>query len=204
MRLISARSIWHDAYYARGDSCLAYAIELAKLGSDVQMTEIDSRTLQSAHQAVAGRVQSAIAGLPQYLQAFGHWMYSPIATDDHRETAEAAVFMAAYGKAGKMTAKNRDRARYVAKGVLFRYRRVNQGGQGAGFDPLRKPEEFRAWLEDIYGTVLPAQSWEARWGAFVRLCFDACDDIDRAALAPVARALAEMLGRDLSRSSDPA
>lgn len=195
MRLNSARRVWHDCFYSRGDSAIAFAIERARLGGAVQMTEIDGRTAAAVHQALAGRVQMAIDTLPHYLRDFGNWMYSPLADDDCREIAEAAVFVSAYTAANRMTAKKRDRARYVAKGVLARYRRMHQGGQSANADPMRNPEAFRNWLSDVYGVELSSESWGREWVGFIKLCFDACDDLDRAALAPVARVLSAMLDR---------
>ena len=185
MKLNSARLAWHDCYYSPGDSVAAFAIERAKLGGAVQLSEFDGRTARAVHQAIAGRVMQAIGTLPGYVAAFGHWLYNPLANDDQRETAEAAVYVRAYDKSGRMTAHKATRARYVAMGVLYRYRRMHQGGQSANLDPLLKPEEFRQWLDDVYGVRLRSDQWTRDWAGFVGHCFEACDDLDREALKPV-------------------
>lgn len=189
MKLISARQAWHDAYYQPWDSVMSVAAEWAKLGASVQTTCKSINASHAAHQALAGMVQSAIGTLPDALQAFGHHLYSPIATDDDRELAEDAVFVLAMQGQSRMTAAKLDRAGYVVKGVLYRYRRMNQGGQGGNPDPLEKPESFRAWLFDWYGVRLASENWSREWDSFVEACFKACNELDREALRPIAMAI---------------
>lgn len=197
MKLNSARLAWHDCYYSPGDSAAAFAIERAKLGGPVQLSEIDGRTTRAVHQAIAGRIQQAINTLPPYVRAFGHWMYNPLAEEDEQEYAEAAVFVRAYNVSPRMTKYKMERARYVACGVLYRYRRMHQGGQSASLDPLQKPEAFRDWLDEWYGIRLASEAWTRDWGGFVELCFDACDDLDREALAPVSSVIRVMKWLDV-------
>lgn len=196
MKLNSARLAWHDCYYTRGDSLAAFVIERARLGGAVQLSEFDGRTARAVHQAIAGRIQQAIGTLPRYVREFGNWMYSPQADDDQRETAEAAVFVRAYTKTGRMTAKKAEKARYVARGVLYRYRRMHQGGQSSSIDPLIKPEDFRQWLDDEYGITLASEAWAREWAGFVGYCFEACDDLDREALSPVSAVIRVMNSPD--------
>lgn len=192
MKFSSARQLWHDAHYQRRESTTAYALEIGLLQASIQKTEIDRRTGIALDQAVAGMVQSAINTLPASLQCFGHWMYSPLADDDHREIAEELVYVIARGKVERMTEAKAERARYVAMAVLYRYRRQHQGGQSEGIDPLPAPEGFRGWLLDEYGVQLDARNWAREWEEFIERCFDACNDLDRKALAPVAMLLADM------------
>lgn len=151
-----------------------------------------STTTRCANQALAGRIQQAIDTLPAHLQAFGHHMYNPLCTNDHREVAESIVFHLAYVQMDRMTASKRERAEYVANGVLYRYRRQHQGGQSACADPLAAPEAFRAWLDDEYGVRLASENWTRDWSPFVQASFYVCNDLDRQALAPVASVIGEM------------
>lgn len=192
MRLNSARQAWHDAFYQPWDSVMAYAIELARLGNAVQKTERETATRRAADQAIAGRIQMAIDTLPGYVRALGHHLYNPLANDDHRETAEAAVMLFAYDRHGRMTAKKAERAKYVAAGVLYRYRRMHQGGQSSMPDPLESPEAFRGWLLGEYGIKLSSEQWGREWGGFIQHCFDVCNDLDKQALGPVAAIISEM------------
>src|SRR5690606_31619462 len=124
MRIISARQAWHDAHYQPWDSVMSVAADWARLGTAVQTTAKSVNANHAAHQALAGRVQAAIATLPLCLQAFGHHMYSPLATDADREVAEDSVFARAVGKVPAMREAKYRQAEYVAKGVLHRYRAI--------------------------------------------------------------------------------
>lgn len=192
MKLSSARQLWHDAYYQRRESTTAYALEVGILGAMVQKSEKDRRTGVAMDQALAGVVQSAISTLPAHLQCFGHWLYSPQADDDHREIAEELVYAIARSKVERMTEAKSERARYVAMGVLFRYRRQHQGGQSEGIDPLPTPAAFRGWLLDEHGVKLSCEQWGREWEGFIEHCFQACNDLDKRALGPIAMLLASM------------
>lgn len=192
MRLSSARQAWHDAYYTPWDSSGAHVEQLGRMGCSVQKTERAVNARSAMHQALSARIQWAIATLPISLQTFGHWLYSPLAGDDQREIAEEMVLQLAVAEHKRMTAATFERARYVAAGVVYRYRRQNQGGQGEGADPLPTGESFRQWLDAQHGVVLRAESWARDWDEFVELCFCACNTLDKAALAPVAVAVSAM------------
>lgn len=188
MKLNSARMAWHDALYTRWDSSGLHVEQLGMLGCQVQTTERTTNARHAAHQAISGRVQAAIDTLPVHLKAFGNHMYSPMATVDDREEAEEALFRAAYiavAQVSKMTAKKLARARYVAMAILYRYRRLHQGGQSEGVDPLPTPEVFRHHVSMVYGVTLASEQWTREWGGFIDACFAACNDLDKAALVPV-------------------
>ncbi|QIE87996.1 hypothetical protein [Pseudomonas nitroreducens] len=192
MKLNSARIAWHDCMYSRWDSQASVVEQLGILGRMVQTTERDRSTDMAIHQALAGRVQGAISTLPPSLQAFGHHLYGPGTDDDLREAAEEVVFTLAYSRGERMYAKKFERARYVAAGVLERYRRMHQGGQSAMPDPIPNPEAFRAFLLARYGVIIDSRNWAREWEPFVEACFLACDDLDKEALVPVSTMLAVM------------
>lgn len=192
MKLNSARMAWHDSLYVARDSQGACLQEMGLLGRMIQKTERLTNAGHAAHQAIAGRIQQAIDTLPSRPKAFGSYMYSPMATVDDKEEAEDAVFLAAYAAGPKMYAKKFEKARLVAVGVLYRYRRMHQGGQSEGVDPCPTPEAFRAWLLLVLGLELSSEQWAREWGGFVQACFDACNDLDKEALAPVSLAIKEM------------
>lgn len=197
MRLNTARQCWFDAHYTPRDSQGSFIERLGMMGTMVQMTDRDSSTPAAMHQALAGRIQSAIKTLPRHVQALGHHLYNPMHDDDHdlRESVEAYVFMLAYQaftKETRMTAKKAEKARYVAAGVLYRYRRMHQGGASACTDPLEKPEFFRDWLWKIKGIKLSSEQWAREWQPFIDCCFAACNDADKQALSAVGACLTVM------------
>ena len=192
MKLNSARQAWHDCLYTAWDSQGAFIENLGLLGAMVQTTEKQRSASHAVHQALAGGVQAAIFKLPGSLRAFGNFMYAPQSSDDERELAEECVFSLAMAKSGRMTAAKRERCEYVAKGVMFRYRRMHQGGQSSAQDPLESPEWFKRWIDDVYGVALPSCAWARDWEPFVQACFEICGDIDRMALSPVAAVIYQM------------
>lgn len=192
MQLNSARQAWHDCLYTAWDSQGAFIEQLGLLGTMVQTTEKQRKASHAVHQALAGGVQAAIFRLPGSLRAFGNFMYAPQSGDNEREVAEECVFSLAMARSGRMTAAKRERCEYVAKGVMFRYRRMHQGGQSSAQDPFASPEWFKRWIDHTYGVALPSCAWGRDWEPFVQICFEVCEDIDKRALSPVAAAIYEM------------
>lgn len=192
INLNSARAAWHDALYTPWDSQGAHVEQIGLLGCSVQKTEKTVNSRHAMHQSISARIQHAIDTLPANLKAFGNHMYSPLASIDDKEHAGEVVFMRAYNSGQKMYAKKFEKARLVAVGVLHRYRRMHQGGQSEGMDPCSTPEAFRSWLAFELGLELSSEQWAREWGGFIQACFDACNDLDKAALVPVSDALKEM------------
>lgn len=192
MKLNSARIAWHDCMYSRWDSQASVVEQLGTLGRMVQTSERDRSLDVAIHQAMAGRIQGAIATLPLRLQAFGHHLYGPGTDDDIKEAAEELVFDLAYNRGEKMYAKKFEKARHVAAGVLERYRRIHQGGQSAMPDPMPTPEGFRTWLLDIREVSIDSRNWAREWEPFIETCFLACDDLDKQVLIPVSSMLSIM------------
>ncbi|MBB1606530.1 MULTISPECIES: hypothetical protein [Pseudomonas] len=196
MKLNSARQAWHEAFYGKRNSNANHFATIHRLGTQIQQTEIDRSLDHCEHGVLAGYVQQAVASLSPDLQLFGHHMYGPEGIigdpDDVREAAEALVFDLAYSRVEKMYAKKMERARAVAAGVLYRYRRMHQGGQSSMPDPMPKPEGFRAWILAEKGISLSSEQWTREWEGFIDTCFLACDDLDKQALIPVSSILALM------------
>ncbi len=196
MRLNSARAAWHDCYYTRWDNAGSHVEQLGRLGCSVQKTERAVNATHAMHSALAGYIQRAISSLPAQYIAFGNHMYSPLGNhaerDDLREAVEDLVFLTVIQGLPAITAKKREKAGYVCAAVLMRYRRMHQGGQSEGIDPLPTAESFRNYLSEERGVELDSRNWEREWGEFINLCFNACDDFDKTALAPVARVIYEL------------
>lgn len=190
MQLNTARQAWHDAYYMPWDSVMSYAMELAKLGNSVQLTERDGATARAVHQALAGRVQMAIDTLPLDLRRFGHHLYNPLAGRNDEVTANFLVWR--HAKTEPMSQVKETRAFAICCGVVHRYRAQHQGGQSSMPDPMASPEAFRAWILVHFKIGIRSENWGRDWAGFVQTCFDVCNDLDRKALGPVSAALNEM------------
>ncbi|YCH23144.1 hypothetical protein M1D96_06465 [Pseudomonas sp. D1-3] len=151
---------------------------------------------KAANQALAGCIQRAIGTLQPGIRSFGHHMYSALATTADREAAEDLVWEWFESRAiyhdMRMTAVKRERAYYVTKLCLHRYRRLHQGGMSAGIDPVPNPEKFREAMDEVYGVTLASSNWDRDWGKPIEMIMAICSDIDKLALAPVSACLMEM------------
>ncbi|MBA1200375.1 hypothetical protein G7009_00965 [Pseudomonas capeferrum] len=192
MQLNGARQAWHDCHHVPSDRQGVFLEQMGLLGTKIQITEKQRGAGRAAHQALAGRVQSAIDKLRAPLRAFGDFMYCPRLDADTQELAEEVIFILVQRRSPRMTAAKRERLEYVVKGAMARYRYMHQGGQSANADPLTSPEGFRAWLDAHYGVQLESTNWERNWGGVIRLIFECCEDVDNLALAPIADAIKEM------------
>jgi len=190
MRINTARQAWFDAYYQPSNSVTAKGLELARLGRLIQSSQRTRGSEVQAHHAIAAHIQCAIDTLPGPISNFGHWMYNPQGdTDNRKEDAAILIYLLAVMRSKRMTKAKRQKAEWVALGVMVRYRHMHQGGQNSASDPLAKPETFRAWLFEKHGVRLNSEAWQRDWVPFIDTCFDVCDEIDQQALEPVAKCL---------------
>lgn len=103
MQYLSARQMWHDAFYSRSANDQLLEINRSNanlLRQKPVMNETQTRgpadnSSRVMHMAKAGRVQSEIAKLPAHLQAFGMYCWAPKDEDSlptykhHNEIANA-------------------------------------------------------------------------------------------------------------------
>ncbi|WP_286919750.1 hypothetical protein [Pseudomonas sp. UBA6753] len=204
MRLGSARLAWHDAYYTPWDSVMHHGLEGAKLAkrgyvANETRPERLENTGKCAHMALAGRVQHAIASLPEDYQQFGHHLYAPVITTEVSNNWEEVALAKLAGhvhlelerRGEKRTCRPYSREWWVARGVLVRYRHMVQGGMGANPDPMAAQWVFRDWLASNHGVELDSRNWARQWGWLVQLMFDQAGIIDGMCLRPVGRVLSE-------------
>ncbi|WP_341959216.1 hypothetical protein [Pseudomonas sp. RC10] len=192
MNLNSARQVWHDCGYNPFRSSLVGLEERCLLGTAVQITDRGVTADLAAHSTLAGWFQSVIDKIHPQVRVFGDFMYAAQRDEDIREAAEEVVYGMTLSKMPRMTALKKAKAVFVAKGVMYRYQHMHQGGQSANPDPLAKPETFRAWLFDHYGVRIESVRWAREWEGFIKTCFECCEDLDRMALSPVAGLIYEM------------
>lgn len=85
MLYLSARQMWHDAYYQRSSNEAANEMRRSNaniLRQKQVMSETETRGPASnmpkiTHQVMAGKVQHAISTLPAHLQQLGHYCWAP-------------------------------------------------------------------------------------------------------------------------------
>lgn len=189
MRFVTARQAWHDAFYTPADSVMAHAAQMARLGTAVQTSERSRSDAAAWHQAQAGLVQCAIAGLPRRLQAFGNTLYSPIRGAHDRQLACVEVAARAIS-AGRLLAGASDgRAARIAQRCCWMADiAIDQWFDlVVGRRPVWRTASVILAADNRYGLVIHASNWERDWSALWEALRVACDDADREALMPVAK-----------------
>lgn len=193
---------WHDCLYTPWDSVMHLGLEMARLGKrgyvpNESPSGYDGSMSRLVHQAIAGKVQSAIASLPPEYQAFGHHLYAPVVSVEQSNAWEEAALHLLAGHVGLVLERRNEKRRcipysreyFIARGVLVRYRHMVQGGMGANPDPMSDPWVFRGWLADQHGIDLDSRNWTRNWGWLIQVMFDVAGDIDGFVLGPVGRAI---------------
>jgi hypothetical protein len=180
MRIISARQAWHDAHYTPWDSVMSHCIDMARLGTDVQRSDIDRSSGMAWHQVMAGKVQAAIKTLPIPLQCFGHRLYAPSPSATECETAHALVW-SRFSFPATVRAAKRQRAFWMADCAIANHDRAVRGREAM------TPEQIRKWLADERGIELSSQNWDREWASAWNQLRTVCDRADAECLSPVAR-----------------
>lgn len=179
MILKTARQAWHDAFYTPWDSVMSHCIEMAKLGTDVQRSEMDRSDGVAWHQVMAGKVQSAIQTLPLPLQAFGHRLYAPTPSDTDCERAHALVW-SRFAFPAPVRAKKRDRAFWMADCAIENHARVVHGRDAM------TPAAICDWLSGERGVDISTVAFDREWGGIWEQFRSVCDTADAECLRPVA------------------
>ena len=189
MRLITARQAWHDCYFNGGDSPLARATEIAKLGTHIQTTAYHDSNNRAMHVATAGKVQAAIATLPIELQNLGHWLYAPLTRAEQDQLAEQvqALIWVKSGLAAELTAKKREQAFWLIRAVMRDYQDLVLGRK----QRLQTPGRIVEYVNDWFGAGLTPKNWSREWSGSWSALWHALSDLDGEALMPVAMVVSE-------------
>ncbi|RNF52977.1 hypothetical protein EBI00_02435 [Marinomonas hwangdonensis] len=170
MQYLSARQMWHDAFYSRSanDQLLEINRSNANLLRRKQvMNETQTRgpadnSSRVMHMAKAGRVQSEIAKLPEHLQAFGMYCWAPkeqdsLPTYKHHNEIANALAQEVKEKFPREYAYYTSRVSIVVLNVLkYEFER----------DKGRKPQNIDITLAGAM--AMPKDKVRAQWGHIVK------------------------------------
>lgn len=170
MQYLSARQMWHDAFYSRSANDQLLEINRSNVNLLRQkpiMNETQTRgpadnSSRVMHMAKAGRVQSEIAKLPAHLQAFGMYCWAPKVEDSlptfkhHNEIANALA-QEVKEKFPQEYAYYTSRVSIVVLNVLkYEFER----------DKGRKPQNIDITLAGAM--AMPKDKVRAQWGHIVK------------------------------------
>lgn len=180
MRLITARQAWHDAFYNRGNSTLARIEEQGKLGQAIQRNTYFDSNQRAAHIVQAGQVQHAIASLPESLQQLGHWLYSPLTTEQANlivDEVQDNVFTQAQ-------VDHEDNTVYwLTIAVMADYQDIVLGRE----QRLKTPARIRKYLAEWHSVEINTRRWAREWQPTWQALWNSISDLDAQALKPVAK-----------------
>lgn len=184
MKYITARQVWHDAYFGGKENTID---QYLLLGVPIQKTVKSNTTESSCHAWLAGRVQHAISLLTPNIRGFGNFMYSPIRTLDDLEAGQEAIydyFRYNY-KGDRLTDKKLEQTYYLIVAAMYEYFYIVYGNPS----PFVTASAMCKWLYDYKGTKINPNNWERDWESVYQLLLDACGYIDKLALEPVSKVI---------------
>lgn len=196
MQYRAARQMIFEAYQYQPGSIIAGAIEKARIGADVQLTERNTSDARICHGLEAGMVISRVERLPQHLHALVLYLFGPFTREElagDRELIERALYRAMIADGckpptrgqGSKHAGAEDYAtlRHVCAAALHHHSEVTSPYSRPG---LRTPKHIARWLADERGIELDTRYWARTWGDVWRAVRTILDDWERDGLAPVA------------------
>lgn len=179
MKLISARQAWHDALYNESSSPLAKAAEMGRLGTHIQQNTYFDSNQRAAHIALSGRVQCAIASLPEELQQLGHWLYAPLTIEETNrlvDDVQDTIF-----KRSKVD-QDDNTIYWLTRAAMSDYQDIVLGRE----QQLKTPARIRQYLASWHGIEINTRRWAREWQPTWQKLWHTLNDLDAQALRPVA------------------
>ncbi|QHJ85814.1 MAG: hypothetical protein [Bacteriophage sp.] len=182
MKYTTARKAWHDAYYTGKENTVD---QFLMLGTTIQKTVVNNSTSASMDSWLKGRVQNAISTLPENIQGFGNWIYSPMRNIDDLENAQEVVFDNFWYnfKAEKLTDKKWQLSKELTLCAILEYFHVIMGNP----KPFKTHADKCKLLADERGVKIDNRNWDREWGAIYNALLNSCSYIDAKALEPVSK-----------------
>ena len=182
MKYTTARKAWHDAYYTGKENTVD---QFLLLGTTIQKTVMNNSTSTCMDNWLKGRVQNAIAMLPENIQGFGNWMYSPMRDKDDLESSQEAIFDNFWYnfKAEKLTDKKWQLSKELTLCAILEYFHVIMGNP----KPFKTHADKCKLLLDYKGVSISAHNWKQDWEYIYDALLNSCAYIDAKALEPVSK-----------------
>ncbi|AWM80071.1 hypothetical protein DKL61_06715 [Gammaproteobacteria bacterium ESL0073] len=173
----SARQAWHDAYYTGKENTVD---QFLLLGTTVQKTVVNNSLMLCMDAWLKSRVQNEISTLPENIQGFGNWMYSPMRNIDDLEGAQEAVFDNFWYnfKAEKLTDKKWQSSKELTLCAILEYFHVIMGNP----KPFKTHADKCKLLVDERGVKIDNRNWD-----IYNALLNSCAYIDAKALEPVSK-----------------
>ena len=197
MRYTSARQMIFDAYHEQRGSVMAYAQEIARMGTQVQATQRNNNDWRIVNGLEAGQVISAVERQPQHLQALARYCFGPFTRyelAEDREWLHAALMQVAMrmrlpgqGQAERPPAEALQQLRWIVSAAIHHHAETTYPYNRPG---LHNPRRIAAWIEEEHGEEVDVRRWAAHgrtcWKGVWEKLLDTLDRWECQSLAPVA------------------
>lgn len=186
MKLLSARQVWHDAYFVACKSTMDPTI--AHNGSGYKD---DTGTF--LHRAMAGRFQSAICSLPLIHKNFGMMMYAPndfICESHIVSSVDYIVLCVARSlllKGRAIKHKQFEDLPYFVRAMLYRHRIMVANRA----DPFSQIIDLRHFLFDEFGVRLEPKDFTRTYGHIFETIKNHINEFDKQCLVPISKVIAQ-------------
>lgn len=180
----TARKAWFYAYYNSGNSAL---IETLQLEQNIQKTHINNSIEVCIDQWLRGKVQSAIASLPEALQSFGNVLYKPEFTNEEVEQAHGSIKIGLFEKySGQIwTDEKLNKVHYLIFAAMREYKSLVNNQKNY----FQSHNELCTYLAEWYGITILRNNWHRDWNEVYQKTLDVCNELDIKALKPVSNAV---------------
>lgn len=175
MRYISARQMIFDAYHEQRGSVMAYAQEIARMGTQVQTTQRNNY-VTNCEWTGSGCVISAVENQPVHLAALTRYCFGPFTKGElagYREIVEIALYQQMIHEGvklpgqdkGKPTVQQLEALRYLCMAALYHHSEVTWPYSRPG---LHSPNAVRKWFNEYLGAEIDVRFWTRKgrttWG----------------------------------------
>lgn len=182
MKLQHSRQAWHDAYYPNIKSANVWGVDALTSNHYPFKALKHYHDYQLMHNCLAGKVQQAITRLPKSLQSFGHYLYSPLSTNNDLKVAHRLV-KCIYNQQTPIVSDSEQQTilDYLILLAINNYRSFIMGQKKL----IKTLKKINQQLQAHGQIILSESEWKSQWQPLYNRLSSICEALDKQALSPV-------------------
>lgn len=189
MKLQHSRQAWHDAYYPNIKSANVWGEQVLAFSHYPCKALKHHHDYQLIHNCLAGKVQQAITRLPKSLQSFGHYLYSPLSTNNDLKVAHRLV-KCIYNQQTPIVSDSEQQTvlDYLILLAINNYRSFIMGQKKL----IKTLKKINQQLQAHGKIILSESEWKSLWQPLYNRLSSICGALDKKALSPVEQLIKEI------------
>ncbi len=189
MKLQHSRQAWHDAYYPSIKSSNVWGEQVLAFSHYPCKALKHYHDYQLIHNCLAGKVQQAISKLPTTLQSFGHYLYSPLSTNNDLKVAHRLV-KCIYNQQTPIVSDSEQQTvlDYLILLAINNYRTFIMGQKNL----IKTLKKINQQLQAHGQIILSESEWKSQWQPLYNRLSSICEALDKQALSPVEQLIKEI------------